>query len=367
MKEYDAYTLEDFYNIIDDKPFGNNGLSMPIWFRGHEFNYYNLQPSMQRDFLPKVNSNNTNSQLTLREFMRYQNFSARTTHFLNSDISSKLEWQEVYQHHLGKTRMMDWSESARTALSFALEAYLTPKTSLDLDNKRRISTPVVWMLNPQKLNEKVYEFFSSNSGRKIAKCAFSDICLDDKEINDILDNMCFNKSIYFSMNENNSKLDDTSISGILSLCALDDFRTANISRLTNLVKTMEFNPFYYLCLRYYSDALPTEINIGVDDILPPLAILQPYHSERIRAQRGVFTIFPNYILNGEAKEAYTISKYDARKMENQKYVQDCLVKINILNPVGIAKSLILSGERRSELYPDIDVYTELIESEKFYI
>ena len=130
---------------------------------------------------------------------------------------------------------------------------------------------------------------------------------------------------------------------------------------------MEFNPFYYICLRYYSDAFPADVKDGKYDVLPPLAVLQPYHSERIRAQRGAFTIFPNYTLSQNAKKLYDVAKHDVRKMENQINIQDCLVKINLLNPIKIARSLILSGERRSELYPDVDVYTELIESEKFYI
>ncbi len=367
MKEYDVYTLEDFYGVIGNNPFKITENSKTIWFRGHEFNYYDLQPSMQRGFMPKVNSCFTNTQLTLREFTRYQNFSARTTHCVNDNISSKLEWQEVYQHHLGKTRMMDWSESARTALSFALESYLTPKITLDLSNKRRLCTPVVWMLNPQKLNEKVFDFFASDVGKKAALQAFSDIDIKRSDKEKIINKMSSEKNIYFSTNEKNIKIDDESISGILSLCVLDKFRAENISRIKNLVKTLEFNPFYYLCLRYYSDALPSEIKKVTDDILPPLAILQPYHSERIRAQRGVFTIFPNYILSNESKDVYNISKFDVRKMENQKNIQDCLIKINILNPVAVAKSLIMSGERRSELYPDVDVYTEMIESEKFYI
>lgn len=358
MKIYDIYTLADFYEVLSNNPF-NRKTIQPIWFRGHEYNHYTLAPSIQRFFSPEANDVETYSQMTLRESNRYQHFASRATHSMKNDINAKIEWQEVYQHHFGKTRMMDWSESAHTALSFALISYLDTQNDAELVKKRRTATPVVWMLDPHKLNENTYDFFRGN--KDLIRKALNDLQLGS-----------FSNQIYNEMNKRNSKKiyfeysKDSSIDGILSLSALDAYRTANMSRMNQLVKNLAFNPFYYLSLRYYIDGVPCILN-DIKDVLPPLAILQPYHSERIKQQRGVFTVFPNYILKNTAKKYYELYNYDIRIMENQPQLQDCLVKLNIINPIQVARDLAYSGERKSELYPDVDEYVHIIEAEKLYI
>ena len=107
-----------------------------------------------------------------------------------------------------------------------------------------------------------------------------------------------NETIYFD-----GKADeDKEISGILSLCAIEDYRKALGVHLEEAVKRFEFNPFYYLALKIYADALPFIIENPKMTILPPIALLHPYHSNRIRTQRGAFTMFPNYMAMGKAKE-----------------------------------------------------------------
>ena len=49
------------------------------------------------------------------------------------------------------------------------------------------------------------------------------------------------------------------------------------------------NSVYYVLGRIYSDGYILE-----DRKIPPLAVVHPYHSERIKAQKGVFTVFPFY-------------------------------------------------------------------------
>ena len=84
--------------------------------------------------------------------------------------------------------------------------------------------------------------------------------------------------------------------GIPCLSVLHDLASQTRHNLQNLLKQKEFNPYYYLLLRYYADGLPVFIDESQEeDFLPPLAVLQPYHSIRIKEQKGVFTIFPNYI------------------------------------------------------------------------
>lgn len=133
--------------------------------------------------------------------------------------------------------------------------------------------------------------------------------------------------------------------------------------LAKMLEHLEFNPFFYLCLRLYADALPVEVHTG-DNILPPLAILHQYQSERIRAQRGAFAIFPNYSLDQSAKK-YKNLGYDCRMLENQSYIADCLYEIRILNPNQVARDLLYSGERRTELYPENEYYVHTMEAAKF--
>lgn len=69
-----------------------------------------------------------------------------------------------------------------------------------------------------------------------------------------------------------------------------------MAEMKGMLLSGEYNPFFYLCMRYYGDVLPVCINQNGEDNLPPLAVLHQYQRERIRSQRGTFTIFPNYIL-----------------------------------------------------------------------
>lgn len=94
--------------------------------------------------------------------------------------------------------------------------------------------------------------------------------------------------------------------------------------------------------------------------------MHQYQSERIRAKRGVFTIFPNYYLQGISK-AYKQIGIDCRVLENQSYVEECLFEIRITNPNQIAKELLYSGERRTELYPENEYYVHTLEASKFFV
>lgn len=53
-------------------------------------------------------------------------------------------------------------------------------------------------------------------------------------------------------------------------------------------------------------------------------------------------------------------------MKRQAYIQDCLKVIYILNLNEVARELTQSGVRRSELYLDIQIYPDIIETQKYY-
>lgn len=156
------------------------------------------------------------------------------------------------------------------------------------------------------------------------------------------------------------------IRGIISLCAVEAYRRNFGDGVEDAVKRCEFNPLYYLALRMYFDTVPFHIREGHKEFLTPIALLHPYHSECIRTQRGAFTMFPNYIAPDKAKDMYKNRKIDIRSMERQTLIQDCLIVIYILNPNRVAEDMLQSGVRRSELYPDIQTYADIIETQEYY-
>lgn len=368
MKIYNVSSLSQFYEAVDDlhcKMKQSSEVSAEnspgkggLWFRAHGYAHYQLLPTLYRGKYYKSNKTNTYSQMNLKEDLRYQHFKARVYHSIHSNPVRESEWMEIYQHHFGSTRLMDWTESARTALLFTLEARIDTRTDKKLEYERWHQTPCVWVLNPYLLNFRAYDFLAGRMGNQkqfmgtLSKSTnFRDLCREMKN----------NKEIYFNVPD-----EDIEIQGILSLCVLEDYRASLGAELEQYVKNLQFNPFYYTALRVYSDGLPYIISDEKEHILPPLAILHPYHSERIRSQRGVFTIFPNYILGASAQEYISKRKIDIRAMENQPYINDCLACINILNPSKVAETLIKSGGRRTELYPDIQNYADVIETKDYY-
>lgn len=366
---YAATTLSDYYEIVADIAKREKILAgAPLWFRGHPYTHYKLLPGIMRkaDDKDALNSEGTYGTKNLREDYRMQNYKARVFHLISSKPSMRLEWQALYQHNFGKTRLLDWSESARTALSFSLEAFIDPREREDLECLRHSITPTVWVLNPRKLNEKVYDYFESS------KQGLDNLALIEKALKSIgLEKMSGQlrlelengRQSYLAIDESNQS--DIGVDGIINLSVIDMFRNDIGPSLDKMLQDYEFNPFFYLCLRYYNDALPVEIK-SMCEFLPPLAVLHQYQGERIRAQRGVFTIFPNYYLSS-GMQRLKKAGYDCRILENQPSIKDCLYEIRILNPTGVAKELLFSGERRTELYPENQCYINTMEAEGFHV
>lgn len=368
IKYYNAYTLSDVYDIVGVifKKIEDLKIGQPLWFRGQGYEYYNLTPSLFRKNTAKPNDEKTYTSLSLMADYRFQNFNSRVNHLVNTSPESRIEWQELYQHHFGSTLLMDWSESVQIGLDFALEAYIDSN-----QNKRRYDldklTPNLWVLNPMALNKKVYDFFAYPQNIDFIKKALNEFNYDEKtlksEAEKMQKDMEKNFGIYGQVSSE-GKLDIV-IDGLISICTLDKHRNMLSSNLKRLVENREFNPFFYLLLRFYADSLPVEVG-PYKNTLPPLAALQPYHSERIRAQRGAFTIFPNYFMDTEAQQMDAINM-NVLSVEMQKNLADCFYCIRLCDPVTIVKDLIRCGERRTELYPDVQSYVEQLETKSFNI
>lgn len=367
---YNAYTMSDVYNILDDigqNIFGikKDTIGRPLWFRGQESEAYMLLPSLYRNRENKKNSKRSYSTLSLAEEYRHQNFSARVNHLIKTNPKNRVEWQELLQHHFGKTRFMDWSESLEKALNFALEPFIDTKDTWDNRNRRATNTPGIWVLNPYGLNEHIYDFFADAKNSEYVVDALknlfpkSDLVTKGQEIQSELGAM---KDVYFNFGD--KKL-DIAVNGIVSVCILDEYYHYNAENMVHMLERNEFNPFFYLIVRYYADALPVNAEINTE-LLPPIASVQPYHSERIRAQRGTFTIFPNYC-RSEAAAQLAGTNMDVISIESQKKIADCFCNIRLCDPVRIAKELIYAGERRPEVYPDVQIYADYLETERFFL
>lgn len=323
-----------------------------LWFRGHAFASYNLDPNIFRKADYKYNkSTKTYSNNHLREDYRFQSFMARNFDNIDYKIPQYvIEWQEVMQHFFTKTRLMDWSESLTVALEFALESFITPVEDREISERRQKAEPVIWILQPDMLNEKVYESFSENRGliykalRQERLHNTEDIC---KFAEDIMKELQDEKEegTYYDIKID----DDQNLNRIIGLSALEVARAAYKGREMEALKSFEINPFFYLLLRYYSDGLPVELGE-----LPPLAVIHPYHSQRIKMQKGVFTIFPYYIPDEKMEKIK--DKTEAYPSFGMEYMKQCipyLYKIQIVNPVKVAEELIMTGAKRGNLYPDM--------------
>lgn len=58
---------------------------------------------------------------------------------------------------------------------------------------------------------------------------------------------------------------------------------------------------------------------------------------------------------------------DVIPIESQKSISDCFCNIRLCDPVRVAKELIYAGERLPEIYPEIQVYADYLETKRFYV
>lgn len=348
-----ANDLADIYIKIEQivKQLKQKEKSPLLWFRGHEYEHYNLEPNLFRSCDYKYNVGKTYSQNHLREEYRFQNFMSRNMDKVDMRMpQTMIEWQEVMQHFGTKTRVMDWSESLIVALQFALEPFINPIKDLEVKEHCRTATPTLWILEPAEMNKELYDSLI-RANKKVIEDALNFVNVSKRRalairIQAELDKEK-NRGIYFDLNNENEK----NMNVMISLSSLEMLRAAYKGREEQALHNFEMNPFFYLLLRYFADGIPVE-----QEIIPPLAIIHPYHSSRIKNQKGVFTVFPHYIPN-ESYEKMTgiVGKKLSIGMENMAQCIPYLHKIQILNPQKVAQQLMDTGARRGNLYPDMDI------------
>lgn len=360
IHKYYADSLEQVMYYVDEigNRYKDSGMTKALWFRGHEYAHYNLEPNLFRGAQYKYNSLLTYSNNHLREDYRYQHFMARNYDKTDyREPHSIFEWQEVMQHFFSKTRLMDWSEFLFSALEFALEAYLIPYNNLEISEKRRKMQPTLWVLQPNQLNMQVYDSITGERDFPILAKVLSD--MDWFTRNEIGMELKNGKEIYFSL-DNRS---DHNFSDIVSLTALEQLRRSYTGHEIEAVKRRELNPFFYILSRIYADGVPVEYNT-----VPPLAVIHPYHSQRIKAQKGVFTVFPFYILGDTEEQIKKMNvNFNPVSMEYMSKCQSSLYEIHLTNPAKIAEQMRMIGCKSSDLYPDTQRVTQDMENMNFSI
>lgn len=351
-RHYTAASMEEYLEIIMFLSQCNkeDGIPVPrLWYRGQKRDL-NLLPSLIRGRKSAAVSDGYSKSHAEEDF-RYQHFRSKCNQLVESRPDFKIEWMELMQHHSVRTRLMDWSESAITALLFSLEPFLDPeKNNRELSYRRASITPTVWILNPVRLNRNIYQTFLNHPDLiEQASCDVTphhlSASLREQFLRKFSVRLASKKEDYF--------LDETDCA-IISLSVIENERQANAVRLFQMLDSGQFNPYFYLLLRYYNDGLPVRT-----DLLPPLAVVHPYHSQRIQTQHGVFTVTPYYWSPPESE--------DLRPMEYHPLAKNCLNKIRITRPSRVAEELLAMGERLTSLYPEMGLYNKDIEADTYML
>lgn len=329
-----------------------------LWFRGQSNARYSLIPSLFRtkSRVQTGTGRGSYSNLHYAEDIRTQHYIAKNYHLLNKAPSSRVEWLEVMQHHQMKTRVLDWSESSMHSLLFSIEAFIN--NTQYHEEQRKKSNPCVWVLNPQKLNKKILTAIKEN--KALQRNLIADMDITDKEIREILKQI--ERYGNFSGSSGFAETDETAhIDYIFNLSSISDEILRDRMRLRQLLCTGSvMNPYYYLLFRIYSDGYTLDKRL-----LPPLCVVHPYHSERIKAQRGVFTVFPFYAEQPEDKTLRALN-INPDGMEYNHMVKPCLCQILINNPQKIALEMMKNGMNDSWLYPEMPVVSSEIEEHRIF-
>ena len=98
-----------------------------------------------------------------------------------------------------------------------------------------------------------------------------------------------------------------------------------------MLQDQEIPMMYYFLIKIYSMGY-----ILKDRVLPPLCVVHPYHSERIKAQRGFFSVFPHY-REQERDQDLRDMQIVPDAMENNETAQKHLYKIPMIPKKAVSR------------------------------
>lgn len=358
--EEKIYHLKDYVECISElgERYRLNEQTPPVlWSRGHRCQDWVLKPTLLRN-VPldqKKHIKGNASGRALQEEMRRQHYIARNYHFLSKDPDTRLDWMELMQHHGVHTRLLDWSESVFHSLLFSLECFFDGSK---YRKKERIeSSPCVWVFEPIGWNRKVLKKLLKESD-VIRSCTGALLAgTNNMRKKVILNRFEELKNVapdYMKMQK------ASHLEGIFNLSAIEEeIKKFRKEELEYLLKNGE----YYYCLFFLLNQVYLTTKTWELDQVMPLAIVESYHSERIRAQKGAFTIFPYY---KETSEMTNLEKVgiELDAMENMHNGSRFLHKILICNQDEVAFEIMNAGLNVSWLYPEMPVVANAIENRR---
>lgn len=318
-----------------------------LWFRGHRNYEWSLIPSLFRGSGKNITVDKRGyTSLNLRESLRQQQNHAKNYQFLKNDNLNPIEWMAVAQHHGVKTRLLDWTTSAIHALLFALE----DKFAMNGEFKDENNLPCIWCLFPQRMNRDTIESLLKQKD-EIRKIISHKELYGTLELETFLDNAYANKDgNYMDIFFESEEPEDEHLNYLYNLAHFEELLSVVERRPDIAYNGGLINPLYYILDKIYGNG------IGIDELkLSPLAIIHPYHSERIKAQQGVFTIFPNLIVENEKLSEVA----DMRKNDT---IRKHINRIVIQSPGKVAEELKALGTHRSWLYPEEPIVCQEIEN-----
>lgn len=342
---YEIDSLSDYINRT--KEFSTDDT---LWYRGHGSYKYQLLPNLYRGSVADFLENGQYNSIHLAEDMRIQQYYATNYSFIKGSGINTTEWLGMAQHFGLKTRFLDWSTSALHALMFALEKYADKKTA---DGQTDI--PCVWALKPQKMNQRVVHELINGSDKLIDKIGKDTQSKEELQSLINIVNMLKNEDDPYKYILKESKPENQwkKMDYMYDLAYFDRL-LEQVKSNPKLAFTGDVvNPIFYLLACVYIDGYFAGTCLG----RTPLAIIHPLNSERIKEQRGVFTVFPfphkSLCVEGGSMEYM--------RMEHNPDISGNLCKFILKKPKQILGELQCLGINRSWLYFEPDKITAEIE------